>query len=171
MASILDPENRKVPDIKRMIDKYGNSILRMCFLYLKDKHLAEDAIQDTFIKVYNNYPKFKGKSNEKTWIIRIAINVCKNYLRKSWWKHIDISTALDSIPVYEDSYKDDTLLIEVMKLSPKYKEVIILFYYQEMKIREIAEALQIPESTVSIRLRRARDILKSNLEDWYYDEW
>lgn len=142
----------------------------MCFLYLKDAHLAEDAVQDTFIKAYNSYSQFKGKSSEKTWIMRIAINVCKNYLRNSWWKRVDESVVLDNIPTDESLIKDDTLLLEVMKLSQKYKEVILLFYYQEMKIREIAEILKIPESTVSVRLKRAREKLKSNLEDMDYAE-
>lgn len=105
-------------------------------------------------KVYKNYSQFKGKSSEKTWIMRIAINVCKNYLRSSWWRHIDESAVLDSIPVIESALMDDTLILLVMKLSQKYKQVVLLFYYQDMRIREIAEALQIPESTVSVRLKR-----------------
>ena len=163
MISISVPDRNVAPDIKKLLDEYGNAVLRMCFLYLKDTHLAEDAVQDTFIKVYNSYSQFRGKSSEKTWIMRIAINVCKNYLRSSWWKHVKESAVLDDIPARENAVRDDTLLLEVMKLSRKYKEVVLLFYYQDMKIREIAEALQIPESTVSVRLKRAREKLKSNL--------
>lgn len=163
MISISVPDRNVAPDIKKLLDEYGNAVLRMCFLYLKDTHLAEDAVQDTFIKVYNSYSQFRGKSSEKTWIMRIAINVCKNYLRSSWWKHVKESAVLDDIPAHENAVRDDTLLLEVMKLSRKYKEVVLLFYYQDMKIREIAEALQIPESTVSVRLKRAREKLKSNL--------
>lgn len=167
MISISVPDENSTPNMKKLIDEYGNSILRMCFLYLKDTHLAEDAVQDTFIKVYTNYSQFKGNSNEKTWIMRIAINVCKNYLRSSWWKRIDESAVLEAIPADENIVEDDTLLLNVMKLSLKYKEVILLYYYQDMKIREIAKALQIPESTVSIRLKRAREKLKINLEGWF----
>ncbi len=163
MISISVPDRNVAPDIKKLLDEYGNAVLRMCFLYLKDTHLAEDAVQDTFIKVYNSYSQFRGKSSEKTWIMRIAINVCKNYLRSSWWKHVKEAAVLDDIPAHENAVRDDMLLLEVMKLSRKYKEVVLLFYYQDMKIREIAEALQIPESTVSVRLKRAREKLKSNL--------
>ena len=70
----------------------------------------------------------------------------------------------------DKSLQDDTLVLEIMKLSPKYKEVILLFYYHDMPIREIARALNIPESTVAVRLKRAREQLKSKLEGWYYDE-
>lgn len=170
MISISVPNKDDAPDIKKILDEYGNSVLRMCFIYLKDAHLAEDAVQDTFIKVYNNYSQFKGKSSEKTWIMRIAINVCKNYLRSSWWKRIDESAVLDNIPADENLVRDDTLLVEVMKLSQKYKQVVLLFYYQDMRIREIAETLQIPESTVSVRLKRAREKLKLNLEGKYFEE-
>jgi RNA polymerase sigma-70 factor (ECF subfamily) len=145
----------------------------MSYLYLKDIHLAEDAVQDTFIKVYKSYPQFKGNSGLKTWIMRIAINVCKNYRRTSWWKRIDVLESLNSIPAEAGAapdLRDDTLLLEIMRLSPKYKEVILLFYYQDMTTREISRALNIPESTVSVRLKRARERLKIKLKGWYYDD-
>ena len=78
--------------------------------------------------------------------------------------------SLNEIPAAEDSpHEDDTLLREIMNLKPKYKEVILLFYYQDMKISEIARVLDAPESTVSVRLKRAREQLKKRLEGWYAD--
>lgn len=166
----LVPERNIDTEITRLITTYGNSILRMCFLYLKDIHLAEDALQDTYIKVYKNYSRFKGKASEKTWIMRIAINVCKNYLRSSWWKRKNEEVSLESITATENMVENDDLILEIMKLSYKYKEVILLYYYQELKIREIAQVLNIPESTVSVRLKRAREKLKISLEDNRYNE-
>jgi RNA polymerase sigma factor (sigma-70 family) len=169
LASNLTSNHR--PDMNKIANEYGNQLLRMCFLYLKDIHLAEDAVQDTFINVYKNYSQFKGNAQEKTWIMRIAINVCKNYLRKSWWKRAGHSELLKLIPYHDpENIGDDIIVSEIMKLSRKYKEVVLLFYYQEMKIKEISETLQIPESTVSVRLARARKILKLKLEGWYYEE-
>lgn len=173
MDYISVPDRKPIPDIKKLMNEYGDSLLRICFLYLKDTHLAEDAVQDTFIKVHKCYSKFKGDSEEKTWIMRIAINVCKNYLRSSWWKRIDETMALDNIPSNnsnDDTLQDEALLSEIMKLPPKYKEVILLFYYQDMKIREIAEVLNAPEATISVRLMRAREMLKIKLKGWCYDE-
>ncbi len=172
MISIPVPNENSALNISSLISEYGDSLLRLCFLYLKDIHLAEDAVQDTFLKVYKSYPQFKGNSEVKTWIMRIAINVCKNYLRSTWWKHVDVAESLNDIPADTgmEVIIDNTLVLEIMKLSPKYKEVILLFYYQEMTIKEISLALNIPESTVSIRLKRARERLKLNLEGWYYDE-
>lgn len=153
------------PELERMIGQYGDSLLRMCFLYLRDMRLAEDAVQDTFIKVYQHYVTFRGNSSEKTWIMRIAINVCKNYLRSSWWKRIDYTAALDQIPAAEAvQLEDDSLLVMIMSLPAKYREVILLYYYQELKIREIAVVLQLKESTVSVRLKRAREKLRIRWE-------
>lgn len=169
ISNIVTNEKNEL-DINKLVSLYGNKLLRMCFLYLKDIYLAEDALQDTFIKALNCYEQFNGKSNEKTWLTRIAINVCKDYLRVSWWKHIDEAAVLNSIPApYKDNFKDDTLILEIMKLSPKYKEVILLYYYQSLSTREISEVLHIPESTVSIRLKRAKEKLKSKLKGWYYE--
>lgn len=168
--SVLNP--KPMPDMNKLVTEYGAPLLRMCFLYLKDIHLAEDAVQDTFFKVYKSYISFKGHSEEKTWVMRIAINVCKNYLRSSWRKRIDEAAVLENITADNstEALQDDALLLEIMKLSPKYKEAVLLFYYQDMKIREIAEVLDIPEATVSVRLMRAREILKIKLKGWYYDE-
>ena len=165
MLSLVPERNES--NINRLVETYGDEILRMCFLYLKDIHLAEDALQDTFIKVYKNYSKFQGKSSEKTWIIRIAINVCKNYLRSSWWKRVDVKACLESIPALQNNRQNDDLIIAIMQLSSKYKEVVLLYYYQGLKIREIAETLNIPESTVAVRLKRARAKLKIDLEAIY----
>ncbi len=172
MNYISIPKQKPMPDMNKLVIEYGDSLLRMCFLYLKDIHLAEDAVQDTFYKVYKNYISFKGDCQEKTWVMRIAINVCKNYLRSSWWKRIDEAVVLENISVSNDAdtMQGHDLLLEIMKLSPKYKEVILLFYYQNMKIREIAQTLSIPEDTISVRLMRARERLKKELKGWYYDE-
>ena len=72
--------------IERLIMEYGDAILRMCYLYLKDYHLAEDAAQETFIKAMKHYESFHQKSSEKTWLTRIAINCCKNMMRMNWFR-------------------------------------------------------------------------------------
>lgn len=172
-AVISEPaaQSAAAPDMDRIVRTYGNAVLRMCFLYLKDTHLAEDASQETFLKVYRSYAQFDGSAGEKTWIMRIAINVCKDYLRSAWNHRVNVVEALNDIPVMQEyPHEDDTLLREIMRLKPKYKEVILLFYYQDMKICEIARILDAPESTVSVRLKRARDQLKKRLEGWYDEE-
>ncbi len=68
-------------EIQRLMDDYGDDVLRTSYMYLKDLQNAEDAFQEVFIRVFNKFESFKGESSEKTWIIRITINVCKDMLR------------------------------------------------------------------------------------------
>lgn len=162
-------------EIERLIDEYGNDVLRIAYIYLKDKYLAEDAFQEVFVKVYKNFNKFQGSSSVKTWILAITMNTCKDILRSSWLKRIVFSQDQKLINCNDDIVDNpadevikrlqyNELLGEVMKLPKKYKEVIILFYYEDVSTIEISKILSIPEGTVRSRLFRAREILKYNLD-------
>lgn len=160
--------------IEQLMNDYGNDVLKIAYLYLKDKYLAEDVFQEVFIKVYKNYNKFKNNSSEKTWIISITINTCKDMLRTSWLKKVCMirdagDTSLKNI--YENIDEEVTkrmqyeeLLKEVMNLPLKYRDLVILYYYEELSTIDISAILKIPEGTVRSRLFRARAILKSNIE-------
>ncbi len=158
------------PDVERMVTEYGDSLLRMGFLYLGDIHLAQDALQDTLIKAFSTASRYGGRSSEKTWLTRIMINTCKNYRRSRWWRQTELSDTMADIPVEKPEPEDDRVLRAVMALPDKYREVILLHYYQELKIREMAEALGCPESTVSVRLKRARERLKADWKGDMFDE-
>lgn len=82
---------------------YGNDILRLAYIYVKDKDLIEDIFQDVFVKIYKNYYKFNRKSSEKTWIITITINTCKDYLRTSWIRKVITFDKANSDLEYEIS--------------------------------------------------------------------
>lgn len=163
--------NKDSPNITELMTLYGNDILRMCLLYLKDYHLAEDITQETFIKVYQKLDTFNNKSNIKTWITSIAINNCKNALKK-YSKEV---TPLEDLTLTytEDFSKNENRLLvskEVSKLPKKYLEVIILFYYQELSIKEISYILKVPQTTIKTRLKRAKENLKIYLkEDLFYE--
>jgi RNA polymerase sigma factor (sigma-70 family) len=162
--------NGNTPDMQRLISEHGNHLLRMCYLYLHDLQLAEDAVQDTFVRVYQSWDKFRGACSEKTWVTAIAINVCKSQLRSFWHKNLMFSSDLEQEPSHETAWKDDSVLNAISRLKPKYREVILLFYYQEMKSRDIAAALKITESAVTVRLSRAREQLRKLLKGWYFDD-
>lgn len=158
--------------ISELITEYGDSILRMCYVYLKDYHLAEDVTQETFIQVYNNYESFQQQSSIKTWIIRIAINLCKNQMRTKWFSVMreEEFPILSYAEDYDGIIDREQLITEIGNLRPKYREVVLLFYYQELSIREIAELLDKKESTIKVRLKRAREQLKQALkEDYFYE--
>ena len=157
--------------LNRLMEQYGSSLLRMCTLYLKDAELARDAVQETFIKAYRHFEDYRGESSEKTWLTRIAINVSRDMLRTAWFRHrsrIDIE-MLSEKPA-DFAFPDNTVLNEVMQLPAKYREVILLRYYEGLKLRETASALGISEGKVRTRLDKANGILRDRLKEWYYDE-
>lgn len=152
---------------KKLVTQYGNSILRMCYMYLKDYQLAEDVTQETFLQVWNKYETFENKSSEKTWITRIAINRCKNCMRASWFKRISIEELSE---IFENDSSEmilnkGTISLKIMKLPQKYREVILLYYYQELSVKEISAVLNQKETTILQRLKRARECLKPRLQE------
>lgn len=150
-----------------LMDEYGDSVLRMCYVYLRDYQLAEDMAQETFIRVYQHYGEFKNQSSIKTWILKIAINLCKNQMRMNWWKCRSGKELPETdTDEYYDSFLDRQMVLsEIGKLPAKYKEVILLYYYQELTISEIANLLNEKESTIKTRLVRARNRLKPELAE------
>lgn len=153
-------------EMERLVDEYGTSLLRMCCMYLGDAHLAQDAVQDTYIKLYRAWRPIPDKAAEKAFIMKIAVNVCKDYLRSAWKRRVNLVEEYPDIAPAAKPPKDGEgrLFAEIMALKPKYREVILLHYYQQLRVGEIAAVLGAPQSTVSIRLRRAREILKKRLE-------
>lgn len=157
-------------EIQRLMELYGNDVLRTSYMYLKNRQSAEDAYQEVFIKVFNKFESFKGESSEKTWIIKIAINVCKDMLRGSWLKRVLLTDRLASKPGNMDIEDkiirkgDSRLLFEaVLALPPVSKDVIMLYYYHGYDTAEIAGILEIAEGTVRSRLHRGRELLRKEL--------
>lgn len=152
--------------------QYGSGLLRLCALYLKDASLAQDAVQETFLKAYRHWHAYRGEASEKTWLTTIAMNVCRDTLRAAWFRHQDRRVDPESLPegAVDFAFPDDTVLARVMALPARYREVVLLRYYQELKLKEIAAALKLPMGTVRSRLNRANAILREELKEWYYEE-
>lgn len=153
--------------ISGLMSKYADSILRMCYIYLKDYHLAEDVTQKTFIRVMKHYGKFRKASSEKTWIMRIAINLCKSQLKSGWHRRVNYDTVPEMAydADYDGALNRQEVFEKISKLGTKYREVILLYYYQEMSISEIAVVLKLKESAVKVRLFRGREQLKLNFKE------
>ena len=170
MARDIQESSRS--DLERLMDQYGSSLLRMCTLYLKDADLAQDAVQETFIRAYRHLNDYRGESSEKTWLTTIAMNVSRDMLRTAWFRHQSRSTDIDTLPeqpaVFE--FPDNTVLTEVMRLPAKYREVILLRYYEGLKLKEVASALGLSDGRVRSRLNKANELLRDRLKEWYYNE-
>lgn len=160
--------------IDEIMTKYGQEILYLVYSYVKNKTIAEDLTQDIFVKCYKSLDTYNGQSKLKTWLWRIAINYCKDYL-KSWYnKKVSlIGEPLESVSFERDTVEetviqkdeDEKLVAQVMSLPVKYREVIFLFYFEEMPLKEIAEITGVNENTVKTRLRRAKELLKEQLRE------
>ena len=166
MEAVKDPDSRRDQTIERLILQYQTLLLRLCFVQLQDRALAEDAVQETFLKAYRGFASFRGDSSEKTWLTRIAINTCRDFQRGGWFKHTDRRVTPEMLPIgaVQPDTEDLDLSLAVMKLPRKMREAIILYYYQDMSTEEIAETLGIAQSSVSNRLRRSREKLRKLLE-------
>lgn len=157
--------------IEDLYYNHARYIQRLCFLYLGNVAASEDAMQETFLKAYEKYPFFRGKSDVKTWLIRIAINTCKDMQRREMSKNtymqneITMSNRQHIADNVEHSI--DRMLVSeaIQKLPCDLREVVILFYYQEMPTRTIGNILHIPRTTVEFRLKKARGELKKVIRE------
>ena len=152
--------------IEQIIDAYGDDVLRLCLLYLGDRQLAEDAFQLTMTKVWKQLHTFREESCMKTWVSRIAVNTCRDMLRSGWFRLMKCSEPEEKLfsAAAPDEGEARELRSLVLALPGKYREVIVLYYYEDMKVREIAQLLRLPVASVSTRLRRARAMLRIELE-------
>ena len=138
---------------------YKNTIYSIAFSYVHNVVDADDIVQDVFLKYLNSNYYFKTPDNEKYWLIRVTINTCKSYVKRAWKQKVD----LDDDQVNRTSSelkKEDSLFEQVYNLPHIYKEIIVLYYYEELSIKDISNTLKISISAVKKRLERARNILK-----------
>ncbi|MBQ2930524.1 MAG: sigma-70 family RNA polymerase sigma factor [Clostridia bacterium] len=150
--------------------QHGSRLLRLCAMNLRDASLAQDAVQDTFLKAFRQFHRFRGDADALTWLTAIAINVCRDYRRTAWFRHVD--RRMEDLPEQAANFPfpDNTVITEVTKLPDKYREVILLRYYQDMKQKDIAAALGISDRAVRQRLNKANTMLREQLKEWYEDE-
>lgn len=148
---------------------YQGQLTRLCCVLLRDRQLAEDAVQDTFIKAYRALDGYRGEAAERTWLTHIAVNTCRDMTRTGWFRHTDRHVSPDMLPDRAALSQDEYLLDEaLMKLPCKLREAVMLYYYQGMDTVETARALGISQPAVSARLKKARAQLREALEGRYF---
>lgn len=152
--------------LTHLVETYQTPLKHICYMILHDESLAEDAVQETFLKAYKGLESFRGQSSEKTWLMRIGVNVCRDMRRGRWFRYVDRRIALETLPLPAAEKDDDheDLAQAIVLLPDKYKEVILLHYYQNMNVREVAQALGLAPSSVSNRLKKAREKLRALME-------
>ena len=163
---ILNLKKGREEAYRQLIEEYGNRLLRTCCLILKDREEAEDIVQETFIKVFNKIDSFKGKSSLYTWIYAIALNLSRDRMRMKqdmlelkdeWIGNDDVESQV------ETNIDRELLRKEIFEMNTLYREVLVLFYFEELSIKEISNLLNEKEGTIKSKLSRGRSILKESL--------
>ncbi len=156
-----------------LVERYEAKILRYAKRFLYNTHDAEDSVQEVFIKAYTNMKSFDATRRFSPWLYRIAHNEFLNAIRKKYRDPLpffDPDTLLPHpvAPEETDQAVKDKELKELMssnlnKLPTKYREPLILYYFEGLSYQEISDVMQIPVSTIGVRINRAKQIIRKNL--------
>lgn len=151
-----------------LVEQYGTQLVGLCSRLLRNRCLAQDAVQETLLKAYLKRGSFRGENekSEKAWLMQIAVNVCRDQMRTSWFRLADSESALDALNRASVEASEEAVLLRIMigSLPKKYSEVIWMYYYQDMTVCEIAAVIERSTSVVYRRLREARQMLRSSMQ-------
>ena len=152
--------------IPYLIESYSDMLIRISFSYTKNLSDAEDITQEVFIKLLEKKPSFQSTEHEKAWLIRVSINLSKDKLKSAYFRN---TAPLEGD--FIDITKEDNEIIEAVLMLPlKYRSIVLLYYYEDYSISEVANILNLKDSTVGSQLSRARKLLKPILkEDFKYE--
>lgn len=167
-----DPDEYE-ESLEQMMVKYGDELTFLAYSYVKNIEVSKDIVQNVFVSAYTNLETFRGDSLVKTWLFRITINKCKDYLKSSVFKRLvlrgtwiedknRITASPDEILIEEE--RSQAIKKAVFSLKVKYREVILMRYYQDLTVSEISSILKMPEMTVRTRIRRAKQQLEKLIE-------
>lgn len=146
-------------DVLQLFHRYRDDVYRLAVNFTRSPQEAEDVCQNVFLKLMENPELIPGR--ERSWLMQVTANECRDLLRSSWWKR---TVPLEDAFHIPQTQTDETIHL-LRRLPPKYKVVLYLHYYEQYTTQEIAQLLRIPTGTVSTRLKRARDQLKTMLKE------
>ncbi len=152
--------------INELMDEHGDYLKRTASIITSDASVAEDLVQETFLNFYMNASRFRMESKVRTYLYRILMNNIKMYYRKSKPKE----TAFEIERAGNVSFENETVDAmdinnAVSRLKPIYRQMIVLHYFNEMSIDEISEVMDMGNSAVKMRLKRAREQLRRHLSE------
>ncbi len=151
--------------LEQAVARYGHSILRLAFTYLKNRFDAEDVAQDVFLTYHLKAPEFASEQKERAWLMTVTVNRCKSVLRDLRRRELALPEDLSYLPKYEGD-----LMQAMLDLDEKYRVTLHLYYYEGYSLAEIGRMLHCSVSTVGSRLVRGREKLKEQLGEDYFEE-
>lgn len=172
MGKVLVPDNAREQELRRMMEQYGGMLAGLCAALLKDAHLAQDVVQETFVRAWRKLDDLRGgERSEKAWLCRIAVNLCRDQQRTRWFK-VEKKAEMEETLLW--CQPPDEASADVMEalslLKPKYREVLTLHYLENLSAEELGQIIGLSPSAVYRRLNKAKSLLKELLEGWENDE-
>ena len=159
-----NPSARPADDVETIIEKYGDMLYRLSILILKNQSDAEDVVQETIIKYYQKAPVFTDCEHEKAWLIRVATNQCRDFLRYRAKHPLLEEETLKNISC---NRSDNGILEALTALPEKFRLVLLLYYVQDYSIAEIAKIIHRTSSAVKMRLQKGRKLLEKLYREEY----
>ena len=158
--------------LERMMQQYGGMLARLCTALTKDPHLAQDVVQETFIRAWRRMASLRDPSSEKAWLCRIAVNLCRDQQRTRWLRVVDKRANVEAADAWcsppDESSAD--VMEAIAQLRPKYRELLVLHYLEDMSAEELGRSLGLSPSAIYRRLKKAKAQLRELLEGWESDE-
>lgn len=154
--------------MEQLMDLYTERVYLLAFSFVKDQGTAEDISQEVFLKVYKYLDRFRGDASIKSWIYRITVNTSKDFVKKKGFSQLFLHNSFlenfkkgqSSEAIYLEADRKEQLIQSVLALPEKYREVIVLHYFHDLKVNEIVATLELKLNTVKTRLSRGRRMLK-----------
>lgn len=150
-----------------LVERYTDMLLRIGYTWLGDMDDAQDVCQMALIRAWEQDRTFPSPEEEKAWLIRVCVNLCKDWKKSAWARR---RTGLDERVDMEAAAPPDHGAVElVQSLPPKYRQVVYLRYIEGYQVQEIARLLAVSPAAVTARLRRAKEKLKTLWEEAEYE--
>lgn len=152
-----------------LVERWQGPLVNLAYRYCRDRSIAEDMAQEAFLKIYRGLPRWRQDSRFSTWMFAVAINQYRSMMRRTGPPAVPVEelervlAAGDLDAEADAALRRDAVHRAVGSLPPKYRDVVLLFYFQEMDLQETAQVARLPEGTVKARLFRARKLLQDKL--------
>ena len=158
MQDLLLRTGRPVRDV---YTEHAGSVYRVAYTYLKNRYDAEDAVQETFLRLIRAQPQLRDEQHERAWLLRTAVNLCRDQLRAKARRQEDLDEHAE---LAAPEQTPNALLEAVLALPEKCRAVLFLHCVEGYAVREIAAMLRCPPATIKTRLSRARELLRKEWE-------
>ena len=149
---------------EQIVRMYADMVYRIAYRYVKNPIDTDDVFSEVFLAYFKKQRTFESEEHRKAWLIRVTINCAKDFLaQRSQLQQLHEETLSDEAAADADTYLDLHAAIE--QLRPEYREVIKLYYLDDLSVKQIAMVLEKNENTVKTQLARARETLRAILEE------